>query len=188
MIQQIKNTIGKFQLKRFVKSSKSKGKPRFTNLNSALSIGLVFTAESETDLTLINKFYKKLSVEEGIQKVKVIGFIPEKELPDYTKRFPELNFFCLQDLKFWLEPQPDAIDGFTKYQYDILMNLNLHKSLVIDWVIASTKAKLTTGKRGATQMIQPDLIIDLSGSESLPLLIEQTIHFTKMINPKNSSV
>lgn len=111
----------------------------YSGFSKIKRIAIVFE-QSESAERAVSDFVKKLT-SEGKQ-LNMLTYIPKKrkEILEY-KAF---DYFCKDDVNWYGKPKPEAVSGFTKEQYDVLITLN-DKTSPVQFITLSTKADFTVG-------------------------------------------
>ena len=141
-IQNIRGYIGERTLRR--KSRLIKRNKRIHNFSSAKSVGIIFQCRNEEDFQLIKEFKKYLK-EFKIQ-ASVLGFIDDKQIPDYYLLRTGYNFFCYKNLSWSYKPESQFLQDFINKSFDILFDFSLEYLFPIHYIVSLTRAEYKVGR------------------------------------------
>ncbi|MGF1584132.1 MAG: hypothetical protein ACFCUM_02335 [Bacteroidales bacterium] len=178
-LQGIRKKIGYFILKR--KLPGLLRKKQFINLADAGTIGIIFHQTDDKSFMAVQDFLKSLA-SEGKQ-IAAVGYIESRKIPDFYTLRKGFNFFCIDDLNWFFQPEPAFINDFIEREFDILINLSIENRFPVEYIYALSKAKFKTGKfrNGSTHA---DLAIDIKDNRDVNYLIQHINHYLRMINKK----
>ncbi len=176
MFKKIKEKIGEKQLKKTLKYRKHKVNAKnFENINS---IGIIYTANKESDIAAIKSLVKTLPSK---IKVSCLGYFNEKSLKDSHLQTDKHSFFCSADLNWHFKPISKTVKDFTHKPFDVLIDLNKEKSIHMDFILFESKAHLIVGRYNKESIY--DFMINVEGNDNDSYFLEQTVKYLKMINP-----
>lgn len=177
-ITKIQFTLGKLILSR--KASRVKRNTAFVNLASAENIGVIYKHRSEKDLVAVSSIKDKLQATG--KKVIVLGWISSKDIPAYLVTSDMGFFFNRKDLNRFLIPKSDYVKGFINNEFDILLNLDVANSFVIQYVVALSKSKMRVGRADESINKYLDFMINLDAeNNSIMEIFNQVWHYLSMI-------
>lgn len=180
LFEGIRKKLGVYALKKELKQLKRS--PGVFGLSSANSVGIIFHCTDETILNLVGKLIKRLREDDGVFKIQAIAYSNEKEIPEFLQNAKHVSIFHVKDLAKNLFPQGDQVSAFLKEEFDLLIDLNLNECFPNKVLAARANAKMKIGKDLSGKEEVLDMLIDMKDSESMPELIEQVIHFLKMLD------
>jgi hypothetical protein len=178
-LQGIRKKIGYFILNKKIPGLSRK--KQFVNLSDAGTIGILFHQTDDESFAAVQDLLKSLA-SEGKQ-IAAIGYIDSKKIPDFYLLRKGFNFFCIDDLNWFFQPEPAFINDFIEREFDILINLSIDNRFPVEYIYALSKAKFKTGKyrNGSSHA---DLAIDIKDNRDVGYLIKHIIHYLRIINKK----
>ena len=176
-IDQIKLNTGSFLLNR--KFKRSNRKRELINLNLAENIGIICHINSEEQFKLLNKLAKELT--SNRRKVLLVGFVNDKEIPDYCVVAGPGYYFTQQDINWFGIPKNDYILKFMEKDLDILLDLTRDDNFTTQYIVALSKAKLKTGQQSIKKEPFLDVMIKMDNSHSMNDFITQTLHYLTLL-------
>ena len=78
------------------------------------------------------------------KKVIVWAFANKKEI--LSPIFPEFRLFSLSDLSWFGLPKRELVDQFEAIETDLVISLDMNDSLVLDFLLVKSKAKMKVSK------------------------------------------
>ena len=176
----IQQTLGRAVLRR---NTKKLSRKRFIhNLDTAKSVGVVFSPGNQQDLNNVKQFLGYL-INLGI-KVIPLAFIDNKRIMPLIITEKNINCVTPKDFNWFHKPLSPVLKNFIHTEFDILINLCLKNSLPVNFIVGQSRASLKTGKFFENDSFC-DLMIDIKDSNDLSLLIENTSHYLSVINNSN---
>ncbi len=142
-----------------------------------------------------------------VRTIKVIGVIwqpSQKDAYSYLKNYfnrdhvifrgfcvfeadvnppPYTNTITTEDLNWWGLPRPDKVDEFIKIKFDLLLNIALEQSLVLDYITALSNARFKVGWSPEPQNYF-DLNIKIGENTNSMYLAKQQIFYLAQLNKK----
>jgi hypothetical protein len=179
-IKELKNKAGKY----FLGRKKNRDRSVSTqNFEISRSIALLFTAKSESDFILVKQYRKHLQAEYGIKKVEALGWVDEKELPDYT--VTQRGFIFLNPLKtnWFLQPEDEEYTAFIDYPFDILIDLSFEENVSLRFALKQSKDKMKVGRFSEEDYKLYDMTLNLPANALLDEYLRQTDKYLNLIQP-----
>lgn len=140
------------------------------NLTTARSVGIVFNIYSQSTLEEVlnlKKYFEGQNI-----SVQALGYVPEKETPQYYTMHNRVNVIDKSHVNWYGKPESAIVDSFTSTEFDILIDLNFDETMPMRWIVSLSKAKFRVG--ALNYFNNPfDLIITVDKSKGLNYLIEQ---------------
>lgn len=94
---------------------------------------------------------------------------------------PAGNTLTTDDLNFWGLPKPEKTDEFTNIEFDVLLDITQNRNLVLDFLVAASKAKFKVG--GTTSPNNYfDLNINIGEKRDAMFLAQQQIFYLAQLN------
>jgi hypothetical protein len=177
LIEDIKNFLGKWQLRNEIKSKKAKNKRvSFSAINH---IGIVYNADTKEHEQLVAKYASELRAEG--KKVFTLGYVDAKQLPANKKFLLNSEFFWREKLNGINLPIKGNIGQFLQLEFDLLLNLYQEPLLPMQAISAFSKAKYRLGSNVADNIDYNDAMIDTGNRNDLKYLIEQIDFYMRTI-------
>jgi hypothetical protein len=155
----------------------SKRKVKTCSINKASKVGVSFVVKNPTELELIKKFLKQLSIL-GI-KTFALGYIPEKKPHDFYLSEKSCNFFCDKELDWLLRPKTNAATEFQNSEFDILIDLGSYSYYPMQQLLINSKATFKVG--WFTENSPFDLMMDIDPKKGLDFYFTQVMHYLSII-------
>lgn len=181
-LSNIRLSLGTFTLKKRLKQIK-----RFKivhNFETARSAGIIFHCTGDHDFEVIKTFKKYL--EQRHIEPFIIGFVSEKQVPDYFLLRQGFNCFCLKDLNWFYIPSVPMVEQFLKKEHDLLFDLSTGFHFPLHYLVSLSTAHYKIG-RFSTQT-NYDLMIDIKKENKLAFFTDQIIHYLNIIQRTNDEL
>jgi hypothetical protein len=177
MNEQLRYKISNFLLQREIRNSNRQA--AVIPFSDAKSIGILYDATQDQDYELIKNYVKDLR---GYSKdVLALGYYNRKELPATRLMKLGLDFFTQKALNWKLKPNHPIVTNFMNREFDILICMNLDRSIPIRYISSMTKAKFKIGKYDPDCARIFDFMIKVEDNSDMRILIEQVNHYLKLI-------
>lgn len=162
------------------RTSRLRRNKRFNNLHNAHKIALVWSAENEDDLAIINNFYREMQKREV--QTDIICYYPGHILPDNLTALRHINCFKLSDLNYIYIPVSPGIIEFINTPYEILIDINFENHFPLQWITALSVAELKIGTVDAGNSYLMDMTFDLNEKKETAYYLDQVKRYLEMIN------
>ena len=140
----------------------------------AKKIAVVFTYDDEKKRGLVNKFLDRIE-EEG-KEVQLLIYVP-KAGKDETFDFPN---FSVREMDFFGHFSSELLSEFEKNAFDYLINVDVKSNVVIENVLANSKAKCRVGRYQEDKQEFYELMIDFKENNYEQFLV-QILHYIKNV-------
>ena len=177
LIEKIKKWQGQRQINKLITNRQNQ---YFIGFNQAKTIGLLYDATKETNFKAIRKLTEEIKLDG--KKVLSMGYVNLPELENFHIQPREFGFFCNKDLNWFKKPEEPEVKDFCNTTFDILIDLNISDHLPIQFILAQSKAHFKLGRYSKTNIKYFDMLIDISGKKNIDFIIEQSMHYLRMIN------
>ncbi len=147
--------------------------------NDAKSIGILYEATQDRDYELIKNYVKDLR--SYSKDVLSLGFYNRKELPETRYMKLGLDFFTLKSLNWKMKPGHPIVTNFMNREFDILICMNLDRSIPIRYVASLTNARFKIGRYDPVCSRIFDFMIKVEEKPELRIMIEQVNYYLKLI-------
>lgn len=175
--KKIRNKIADYLFHRELRTTKRN--PRTISFSNARTIGILYDATHEEDYETIKEYVRQMRDQK--KEVLALGYVDMNELP--AMRFSKLglDFFTFKNLNWVLKPTHPMVDKFIHSNFDILININLHKCFPLKYLAAITKANFKIGRYEGRHHQYLDFMIKTNDNVSLRQFIELTNTYLKVI-------
>lgn len=178
----IKLAIGRYMILKSLDYTKAQREA--ISFSGAKKIGILYNASDIRDYEMVKNYVKNIR---AMQKdVTALGYVDKKELPE--NRFAKLgmDFFTRKHLNWFYKPNNTTVSNFINEEFDILITLNIDKSLPLYYITAVSKAKFRVGKFDKKSVNYHDMMIAVKKeNDNLEHLLEQVDYYINLINRKN---
>lgn len=155
MTKKIRDRVVSMLIKRALKKKLRSNKG--VSLQSAKRIGLLALLDSETKFNQVAAF-KKLLEEEGKQ-VLALGFIPQKNTPDFLLLQAKIDVFSKRNVNFWGVPKGAFVRNFTHEKFDILIDVSVGEFTALKYIAGVSDAGIKVGKYQKNMLYVYDFMI-----------------------------
>lgn len=177
LIEDIKNTIGRWQLMQEIKQKAIKR--RLISFGDVQHIGILYNAINKENEQLVAKYAATLRAEG--KKVFMLGYVDLKQLPPSKKFLLNSEFFWREKLNAINLPIKGKIGQFLQLEFDLLLNLYQEPLLPLQAIAAYSNAKYRVGAHISDGLDYYDAVIDTGNQTSLVFLIEQIDFYLRNI-------
>lgn len=157
----------------------------YSDIAQIKKIGIVWDASKTSDFSSLSKFFQKMH-ERDID-VKILGYYPEKELPNQYTAIRYLSCIRRKEVNFFYIPVSTEADVFISTKFDVLIDINFEKSFTLLYIssmsLANFKVGLFDSESGEKTF---DLMFELKKPVSIENYLEQVIHYLEMIKSGSS--
>jgi len=179
MFRNLRLSIGRLVLRR--KISHLKRKKFRGNILSARKLGIIWDATNVADFPVISQFHQKM-LERSID-VKVLGYYPEKELPDKLTAVRFLTCLKPEDINLSYRPVSKDANEFINTSFDILIDTNFRNVFQLEYISSLSAAGLKVGIFDNGYEHSPfDLMIDVKKNSDINNYLTQAVRYLEMIN------
>lgn len=180
LIDDIGRFFGLRQLKAELQAARS---TRVSNFGSAKSVALVYEEKGESFFILVKQYVDYLKSEHGIREVMAFAYIPDKKaIPHWQVHKLKYDYFSKGETTWKQEPAGDAFNLFVNKPYDILIDLERHPVLPLQFCIARSKATFKVGHYHEDREALYDLMFKTDERGAFDAYISQLNHYLKRIN------
>jgi hypothetical protein len=144
-------------------------------------IGIVWDASNVSEFLLLSRFFQKMH-DRNIE-VKILGYFPEKNLPDQYTAVRYLTCIRKTDLSFFYIPSSSDIKKFVTNHFDILIDINFKKLFPLQYISSLSDAAFKVG------LFEPksndnlyDLMMEIKNPVDTDNFLNQIIQYLEMIN------
>lgn len=176
----IRKNIGSAMIRK--QAEKNKRKKKVCNLQNASNLAVLFGYTTQKDFQEIKQLLRTLNYEG--HKLYVIGYVDDKILPTYMSSEKSINYITKDNLSWLYKPQNEFFKAFVNTDFDILINLDIHDSLPIQYLCSSSVARFKVGGYSASSDLL-DFMINTNGNTSIKFLIENIVYYLGILNQKN---
>ena len=145
------------------------------DLDSAKSIGVIWQPAQKEAFLFLKNYFKR-------DQVKFWGFCVFDE---NTNPQPNTNTITTDDLNWWGLPKPGKTDDFTNKNFDLLFNIALKQSFILDYITALSNASFKVGG-SPNETNHFDLNINIGEKDDAMYLVKQQIFYLAQLNKTTS--
>lgn len=165
----------------FRKNKQKNYLPGKINFEQAKSIGIVYSANEDTDKEALKDFINELNKE--AKEVTSIEFSKSNnKRPTEMLQTKNKLHFSKKDLNLLKIPRKTAIHNFVNRQYDVLIELSDPSNLPLHYISAASKAKLKIGPYNPHYSQLFDLMINEPNNSNIQSIIEIVKKYTRNIH------
>jgi hypothetical protein len=175
-IRNIRKYFGRYHLRR--KSRNIARNKRIHNFTTAATAGIIFNCRNEEEFDAVKEF--KHFLESESIRTDVVGYVSDREVPDYYLLRTGFNFFCQKDLNWYYRPDVPFVNDFIRTEYDILFDLNLKDFFPVIYIVRLSPAAYKIGRFREND--QYDLMIDIKKEPTVMYLIDQIKHYLSILH------
>lgn len=180
LLSDIKEKFGRY----FVSKKKTSERTVTTrNFELARSVGLLFKADTESDFILVKQYRKHLQSEYGIKKVEALGWINEKEMPDFTVTQRGFTFLNSTMTNWYLQPEGEDYQTFINTPFDILIDLSFEEVVTLRFALKASNALMKVGRYHDEDYHLYDMTLNLPEHTLLDEYLKQTDKYLNLIQP-----
>lgn len=179
LFKALRLSMGRMGMKR--RSSRLR-RTRFNgNLKNARSIGIVWDASRPDEFRILSQFHQKMQ-ERNIE-VKIIGWYPEKILPDKLTAIRYLSVIKRENLNFVYVPISQEANEFMNRKFDIVIDLNFENIFPLAYISSLSVAGLKVGIFEENNKVhQCDMMLQMSKKTDKGEYLAQVVHYLEMVN------
>ena len=145
------------------------------NWNDAKSIGIIYDSTNVANDTVISDFAQKLR--EQNKEVEILGFVNDKKIDSKAG----VTIFNKKSLSWTQAPEDEKVEKFAAQNFDLLLGCFTGENLPLEFITRISKARWRVGAYVENKTDCYDMMVNVSGNNDLPYLIEQTTYFLNQI-------
>ncbi|MFN8241088.1 MAG: hypothetical protein U0X39_10125 [Bacteroidales bacterium] len=151
------------------------------NILNAKTIGLVWDASNPNDFQAISQFFQKM--QERDINVTVIGYYPDKIIPDRLTAIRYLTLLKRDDLDFFYKPVSRDAEEFLRKKFDILIDINPKNVFALQYLSYLSLAGMKVGIFDSNFENHPfDLMLQLGKNSDPVTYLTQAVHYLEKVN------
>jgi hypothetical protein len=178
MFQKLKSYVIHFLINREMRlHQRSK---RVVNLNSAGSIGVLFAMENEDDYKFINRFVHLPEI--ANRRFRVIGYVPEKTVPNYYMAKLKMDLITKSDLNIFDIPNKVFVDEFIQEKFDLMIYMSAGDYLPLDYIAGRSHANFKAGRYREKMIKVFDFMIKRPEGMESSAFSQTVVDYLKIIN------
>jgi hypothetical protein len=190
LIHNIRIYAGNYFLRKGVASLKRNRK--LVNINSAVSVGILFELTDESVYYSVQKYFQKL--QEKKIKVKALGFASNKLITSHFLPVLSFDFFNSKQLNWFFIPKAPCVHDFVDMDLDICINIASENVFELKYIAGMSKARL---KVGAYKKDMPaekykelseiyDIMLLTEENHNQVVFLENIHEYLTILNPKEN--
>jgi hypothetical protein len=185
IIENIRLRIGKYILSKKVTSSGRK--KYYSNISMVRKIGIVWDASKPAEFSILSRFHQKMH-ERGIN-VMILGYYPDKNLPDQYTAQRYLSVIRRNELNFFYIPVSKESTDFISDRFDVLIDINTGKVFPLQYVLEMSKAGFKVGLYESSDKDSPcDMMMDIRPPVKIDNYLNEVVEYLEMINSEKSKI
>lgn len=153
--------------------SKTERQVVFPNINTVKNIGVIWQPTQKEAFQYLKSFFNR-------EQIIFRGFCVFEKI---TNPHQDSNTLTVKDLDFWGLPKKEKVDEFTSIRFEILLNIALEDSLVLNYITALSQAKFKVGS-SINAKNYFDLNINIGENTDPMYLAKQQIFYLAQLNKK----
>jgi hypothetical protein len=189
-IQRIRTAAGLYFLRKGI-SSVNRSK-KLININSAVSIGLLFELTEESVYYSIQKYFQQF--QEKKVKVKALGFASNKLVTNHFLPVLSFDFFNGKQLNWLNIPKVQCVQDFIDTDFDICINIASENVFPLKYISGMSRARLKVGayhgempgKQYKEQSLIYDIMLLAEDNHDQIIFLENIHEYLNLLNPKEN--
>lgn len=167
------------------KLENARRKVSYSNISQVKNIGIVWDASKVQDFSSLSRFYQRMH-DRNID-VRIIGYFPEKELPDQYTALRFLSCIRKNEVGFFYIPNSFETDSFIKIRFDVLIDINFDKLFPLVYITSLSQAGFKVGLFDTdTGSSRFDLMIEMKKNVPAENYLNEVMRYLEMINSGTS--
>jgi len=147
--------------------------PVFPDINKVKSIGVIWQPTQKEAFQYLKSYFNR-------EQVIFRGFCVFEAI---TNPHQDANTLTVKDLDFWGLPKKEKVEEFTNIRFEVLFNIALENSLVLDYITALSQARFKIGSSPEAKNYF-DLNINIDENRDSMYLAKQQIFYLAQLNKK----
>lgn len=152
------------------------------NLSHAKSIGIIYALESETIYHAVNALASQITKAGG--EVKIIGFLPDKLIPNYYLARLKMDIFTKKDINLLGIPRKPFVEEFIQEEFDLLIDLSAIDYLSLNYIAGCSHANFKAGRYSDKMVSIFDFMIKKPEDMDQEKFLQTMITYLQTINTK----
>lgn len=178
MLQKIKSYIIHYLISREMKLHKRTR--QVVSPAKASSIGIIFAMESEDDYRFINNLIHQPAF--ANKNFKVIGYLPDKEVPNFYMTKLKVDIFTKRDINFFGLPVKPVIEEFILSKFDLLIEFSSNDYLPLDYIAGRSHAHFKAGRHREPMIKVFDFLVKKSDGMQNAVFYKTLMDYLQTIN------
>lgn len=176
LVKRIKTFFYNLSLRRAIKNIAGT-KREMINIEAAKNIGILYNASKVNDVLSISKFEEQLKAQ--CKTVFKLGYQNQGGKED-----PGVGIVNKNNINLFGIASDPKVDRFQSKKTDILICAFNDECLPLEYIAATSKAKFRVGAFNQSKTNYYELMINTGANQDLSYLLQQVLHFLKVINKK----
>jgi hypothetical protein len=178
IFENIRLKTGKAILRK--KMSLTKRSLFYANIESANNVGIVWDASKPDEFSCLSRFHQNMH-DRNID-VKIIGYFPQKKLPDQYTAIRYLTCLKKQDINIFYRPVSSEANTFVHTRFDILIDINFKKLFPLYYISSLSLAGFKVGLFDSETDCSPfDLMMELKDTTDIDNYLSDVLYYLQMI-------
>ncbi|HKK43212.1 MAG TPA: hypothetical protein VJ963_12435 [Bacteroidales bacterium] len=185
IFQSIRLKVGKLLLAR--KTSSLKRRKYYSNISMVRKIGIVWDASKPVEFGILSRFHQKMH-NRGID-VMILGYYPEKELPDRYTAQRYLSVIRSTELSYFYIPVSRDATDFIAERFDVLIDINSGSVFPLQYILEMSQAGFKVGLYKSSENDSPfDMMMDIKSPVDIESYLNDVVEYLEMINSEKSKI
>lgn len=185
LARNIRVKIGNSLLRK--KILKTSRKVSYQGIGHVRRIGIVWDATRVNDFINLSRFYQKMN-ERNIE-VTILGYFPEKNLPDQYTAIKFLNCIRRDEINFFYLPVSPESESFIRDRFDVLIDINFTGIFPLRCLSSLSNAAFKIGLFDSrNDGIIFDMMMDIKKPVETNYYLEQIMLYLEMIDPGKTEI
>ena len=150
------------------------------------TVGVLFLLEDEKKFIQLDRVIKKL-VQQG-KRVKMIGFFPEKIIPNFYTQKLKIDIFTRKDMNLLGFPKKEEVKVFIKRNFDLLIDCTENDLLPMDYILGMSNAGFKAGRYREGMVKVLDVMIKKPEGMDFESFINSMIDYLSILNTKRAKL
>jgi hypothetical protein len=159
----------------------------YSNISSVRKIGILWDASNPSEFRVLSKFHQKMH-ERGIE-VKILGYFPEKNLPDQYTAVRYLSIIRRSELSYFYIPLSKESQDFISGSFDVIIDINTGKAFPLQYLLEMSQTGLRVGLSESSVDDTPlDMMISIRPPVNIDTYLNEVVEYLEMINSDKSKI
>ncbi len=179
ILEKIKHAAGRHYLRKAIENNQRTRK--LIHIESVKSIGILFELDDEQTYHIVHA--EVIKWQDLQVKVKVLGYVREERLTLNIMPLLAFDFFFEKQLNWYKKPKAGKAEDFAGKEFDVLIDLNIHRQFPLQCIAAVSQAHLKVGIFDEMNDKTHDIMIQYAEGTGLKELLHHIHHYLKQLNP-----
>jgi hypothetical protein len=160
-------------------SAKVHRKLTLRSWNQIRSVGFLYYVPDEHGYVRFTSFIGKIQKQK--KEIRALGYLRSKDIPHYCYPRLAFDYFSNRDVSWYGKPGGTKVHDFIKFEFDLLVNLELRDNPYFNYIMALSKARLKAGIYSEKCAKLYDIMIDDTDVKDQIALFEQITTYLNVL-------